>query len=137
MGPVCGYDNITYNNACLCRRAGIRIRSYTRCVTTTSTVITGGGYNNCNSYRPVCGYNNRIYNNACLCRRANVRILYNKRCSTSLNTTYGVSTGIGYGLGYSNYGNYGGYGSYGGYGRGCYGGNSGCYGDNYLVGSSY
>ena len=41
--PVCGSNNVTYNNACLCRRAGVRVR-FRRACATVATVELGNNW---------------------------------------------------------------------------------------------
>ncbi len=42
--PVCGNNGVTYNNACMCRRAGIRV-SYRKACTTVATASYDFGNN--------------------------------------------------------------------------------------------
>ena len=54
--PVCGSNGITYNNACLCLRAHVRVVSRTVCRTTTTRSI---------SYRPQYQYTPVSYSTGC------------------------------------------------------------------------
>ena len=44
--PVCGVNNVTYMNACACRRASVRVRYQKACTTTATKTYTlaGNGY---------------------------------------------------------------------------------------------
>merc|ERR1711915_1018897 len=61
--PVCGRNGKTYNNACLARCAGVKIKSSGKCPTACTM-----------EYKPVCGSNNKTYSNKCRARAAGILV---------------------------------------------------------------
>lgn len=109
--PVCGCDNVTYQNACMARRAGVSVASTGECV---PPVVACGGRagNTCADdeycamsvddicgwadaqgtcqhrpeacialYRPVCGCDNVTYSNSCHAAGAGVSVQHEGPCT--------------------------------------------------------
>ena len=76
--PVCGFDNITYRNPCLCRRAHVQIAYQTACRIIPNP--NRNPYDDCRINMPVCGYDNKTYPNPCLCHKAQVQVAYRTAC---------------------------------------------------------
>jgi len=63
MDPVCGEDDITYNNACLARCVGVKFKQG-RCPKNLCVCTM--------NYDPVCGSDGQTYGNACGAKCAKV-----------------------------------------------------------------
>jgi coxsackievirus/adenovirus receptor len=71
--PVCGADELTYGNACLAERKGVRIRQAGLCETE--------GQRNCpRVYQPVCARDGNTYSNVCLMENAKQELAYAGKC---------------------------------------------------------
>ena len=74
--PVCGSNNITYQNACLCQQASVQVAYATSCTTTQTTYLSntlaaplynlnyGYGRNLYNNHNHYYGYGNGLLSNS-------------------------------------------------------------------------
>ncbi|MCH6548574.1 MAG: hypothetical protein IH812_01935 [Proteobacteria bacterium] len=70
--PVCGFDELTYGNACQAERNGARIRHAGLC--------NSQGRNCPRVYQPVCARDGNTYSNVCRMENAGQELAYAGKC---------------------------------------------------------
>ena len=79
--PVCGTDNITYENACKARCKAINIQYKGRCLNSNAAQARPNPCNCPASGAPVCGTDGRTYANSCSANCKKIRIYMRGACA--------------------------------------------------------